>query len=121
MPGTRSSRKLTSTDKAHGSYHWAFERGISVALIPLTIAPFAAGSLNPVTDALLVSALVIHSHIGFDACVTDYIPTRKYGTAVSSGAKWLLRIATGTVLVGFYEFETNDVGLTEGIKRIWRA
>lgn len=22
---------------------------------------------------------------------------------------------------GYYEFETNDVGLTEGIKRIWKA
>ena len=25
------------------------------------------------------------------------------------------------VAIGFYEFETNDVGLTEAIKRIWTA
>ena len=30
-------------------------------------------------------------------------------------------MATVVVGVGFYEFETNDVGLAEGIKRIWRA
>lgn len=34
---------------------------------------------------------------------------------------WGLRLATLTVAVGFFEFETNDVGLTEGIKKIWFA
>jgi len=34
---------------------------------------------------------------------------------------WLLNIVTIAVGVGFYEFETNDVGVTEGIKRIWHA
>ena len=34
---------------------------------------------------------------------------------------WLLVLATLVVAVGLYEFETNDVGLTETIKRIWRA
>jgi succinate dehydrogenase (ubiquinone) membrane anchor subunit len=34
---------------------------------------------------------------------------------------WLLNICTVLVAVGFYEFETNDVGVTEAVKRIWRA
>jgi len=34
---------------------------------------------------------------------------------------YLLILATLLVGVGLYEFETNDVGLTEAIKRIWRA
>lgn len=91
---------------------------MSVALIPLTIAPFAAGSLNPVMDAVLASTLVIHSHIGFDACVTDYVPPRKYGK-FSTFMHWVLRGATALVFVGLFEFETNDVGLTEAIKRVW--
>lgn len=37
----------------------------SAALIPLTVAPFAAGSLNPITDAALCALILIHSHIGF--------------------------------------------------------
>lgn len=85
---------LRSIDKAHGAYHWAFERAISVALIPLTIAPFAAGSLNPVTDAVFAAALIIHSHIGFESCVIDYIPTRKYGSFAKIMG-WVLKIATG--------------------------
>ena len=53
-------------DYAHGSYHWSFERIVSAGLIPLTIAPFAAGSLNPLTDSILCALLVVHSHIGFE-------------------------------------------------------
>jgi hypothetical protein len=34
---------------------------------------------------------------------------------------WILNIATLLVAWGFYEFETNDVGLTEAIKRVWHA
>jgi hypothetical protein len=49
----------------HGSYHWTFERALSVGLIPLTIAPFAAGSIHPVLDAVLVATILLHSHIGF--------------------------------------------------------
>lgn len=49
----------------HGSYHWTFERLLSVGLVPLTITPFAAGSLNPILDATLIFALIVHSHIGF--------------------------------------------------------
>lgn len=107
-------------DASHGSYHWTFERLISVGLIPLTIAPFAAGSLNPVTDAILCATLIIHSHIGFDSCIVDYFPTRQVPkTRVI--LSWVLRVATLGVGVGLYEFETNDVGITEALKRIWKA
>ena len=49
----------------HGSYHWTFERLVSIGLIPLTLAPFAAGSISPAVDASLVFLLIIHSHMGF--------------------------------------------------------
>jgi succinate dehydrogenase (ubiquinone) membrane anchor subunit len=44
-------------------------RIIATGLVPLTIAPFAAGSLNPVMDSVLCALLVIHSHTGF-----EYVP-----------------------------------------------
>ena len=52
--------------------------------------------------------------------VVDYFPTWQVPT-LRKIADWLLRLATVVVGVGFYEFETNDVGLTEAIKRIWTA
>ncbi|TVY90922.1 Succinate dehydrogenase [ubiquinone] cytochrome b small subunit, mitochondrial [Lachnellula willkommii] len=112
--------KVPTPHPSHGSYHWTFERAISVGLVPLTIAPFAAGSLNPLTDALLCATILIHSHIGFEALIVDYIPPKRLPNS-RKAFDWGLKLATVVVGVGLYEFETNDVGLTEGIKRIWTA
>lgn len=54
------------------------------------------------------------------SCVTDYFSTIKH-PKLRKFFDWALNIATLLVAWGFYEFETNDVGLTEGIKRIWHA
>ncbi|OKL64162.1 Succinate dehydrogenase [Talaromyces atroroseus] len=105
---------------SHGSYHWSFERLISLALVPLTIAPFTAGSLNPVMDSILAATIVVHSHIGFQALIIDYLPEKRVPKTLSLFT-WGLRAATLTVAVGLYEFETNDVGITEALKRIWTA
>jgi len=107
-------------EPSHGSYHWTFERLISAGLIPLTIAPFASGSLNPTMDAILCGTILIHSHIGFESIVTDYLP--KWRVPKTRMLFWWgLRAVTVMVGVGLYEFETNDVGVTEAIKRIWTA
>jgi hypothetical protein len=38
IPGTvNDATKFPPPDRAHGSYHWAFERVLSAALIPLTV------------------------------------------------------------------------------------
>jgi succinate dehydrogenase (ubiquinone) membrane anchor subunit len=72
------------------------------------------------TDAILCGAILIHSHIGFEAMVIDYVPSKRL-PKTRLVFWWGLRAATVLVGVGLYEFETNDVGLTEGIKRIWTA
>ncbi|KAI5849397.1 CybS-domain-containing protein [Morchella snyderi] len=111
---------IPEPNAANGSYHWSFERLLSVGLIPLTVAPFALGSVSPVTDAILGASVVIHSHIGFEAVIIDYIPARKHPTA-RKVFMWGLKGATVLALVGLYEFETNDVGITEAVKRVWTA
>ncbi|KAL2858143.1 CybS-domain-containing protein [Aspergillus pseudodeflectus] len=105
---------------SHGSYHWTFERLVCVGLVPITIAPFAAGTLNPTMDAVLCSLLILHSHVGFQASIIDYFPARRV-PKTATFLNWLLRGFTLTTAIGLYEFETNDVGLTEAIKRIWKA
>ncbi|KAI0014980.1 CybS-domain-containing protein [Xylariomycetidae sp. FL0641] len=104
----------------HGSYHWTFDRVIAAGLIPLSVAPFAAGSLNPGTDAVLCALLLIHSHTGLQSIVTDYVPKSRFPKARTS-ATWLVNAATALVGLGLYEFETNDVGITETVKRVWKA
>lgn len=104
----------------HGSYHWAFERLISITLVPLIFVQFMGLSTTPILNAILSLALVVHSHIGFNTCITDYFPKREYGS-FSTFMRWLLRSTTGLVFLGLYEFETNDVGIIEGMKRIWKS
>ncbi|KAL8903218.1 MAG: hypothetical protein Q9171_007479 [Xanthocarpia ochracea] len=118
--GVNDPAPVPPPSPTHGSYHWVFERAMSAALIPLTIAPFAAGSLNPVMDALLCAGLIIHSHIGFQSIVIDYVPDKRL-PKTRAFFWWALRAATVVTAIGFFEFETNDVGLTEAIKRIWTA
>eukprot|EP00249_Psilotum_nudum_P025977 c31211_g1_i1 orf=2-313(+) len=76
--------------------------------------------MNPTLDAIFVATILIHSHIGFQAVITDYIPQWRMPTARKT-FDWLLNLATLLVGIGFYEYETNDVGLCEGVKRVWRA
>ncbi|KAG8782274.1 membrane anchor subunit of succinate dehydrogenase, Sdh4 [Serendipita sp. 398] len=107
--------------RGHGSHHWAFERLVSAALIPLTAAAaVTSGSQYPILDGILAISLVVHSHIGFDAVVADYLDKRKW-PIVGPISKWTLRAATTGVLVGIYQFNTNDIGLTELISRVWTA
>jgi len=107
--------------RIHGSHHWAFERLLSVALIPMTVSAFVVSpTAYPVLDGVLAMSLVVHSHIGFDSIVVDYLHDRKWprlGPIVS----WGLRFATAGVLVGVYQFNTEDVGLTELVRRVWTA
>lgn len=111
---------IPESNAAHGSYHWTFERLLAAGLVPLTIAPFAAGSLNPTLDAVLCGTVLLHSHIGLQSCVIDYIPKVNY-PRLHKFFWWVLNAATVTVGIGLYEFETNDVGVTEAVKRVWKA
>ncbi|KAJ3102131.1 membrane anchor subunit of succinate dehydrogenase, Sdh4 [Phlyctochytrium planicorne] len=103
--------------KLHGSYHWNAERALSLVTLPLIGTAFFAGSL-PLVDLALGVVIPLHTHIGFDACIQDYIPHRKYGV-LNTLCSWLLRAATALVLYGCYSFNTNDVGITAFFKRIW--
>ncbi|KAJ7457642.1 mitochondrial inner membrane protein [Mycena galericulata] len=107
--------------RVHGSHHWSFERLLSASLIPLTAAAFATSpTVHPVLDGLLGVSLVVHSHIGFDSIVVDYIHPRKF-PILGPVATWSLRTATAGVLFGVYQFNTNDIGLTELIAKVWAA
>lgn len=67
--------------------------------------------------------LQISDGIGTDhhrQLITDYIPQWKM-PKIRKAFDYLLLLATAVVGVGLYEFETNDVGLVEGVKRIWHA
>ncbi|KAG5644531.1 hypothetical protein DXG03_008185 [Asterophora parasitica] len=124
--------------RSHGSHHWAFERLLSAGLVPITAAAFVtSGSNYPIVDGLLGISLIVHSHIGFDALLVDYVHKRKF-PILGPLSSWALRATTVGVLVGVYQFNTNDIGvlfpalysqtlivsfsgLTELIAKVWTA
>ncbi|KAJ3043312.1 membrane anchor subunit of succinate dehydrogenase, Sdh4 [Rhizophlyctis rosea] len=103
--------------KVHGSYHWDLERGLSALTLPLIGGAFVVGP-NPYIDLALGVVIPLHCHIGFDACIIDYFDYRK-APVVNRIMKGALYLTTAGVLYGCYQFNTNDVGITEGVKRIW--
>ncbi|KIP07430.1 hypothetical protein PHLGIDRAFT_105644 [Phlebiopsis gigantea 11061_1 CR5-6] len=107
--------------RIHGSYHWAFERLLSAALVPMTAATFVTSGTNyPLLDGILGISLIVHSHIGFDCVLADYLHKRKF-PVLGPASSWALRAATVGALVGVYQFNTNDIGLTELIAKVWTA
>ncbi|KAG8870271.1 membrane anchor subunit of succinate dehydrogenase, Sdh4, partial [Tulasnella sp. 331] len=110
LPGTvNEATTFPEPNRSHGSHHWAFERLLSVALLPMTASAFVmSSSPHPVVDGLLAMSLVIHSHIGFDSVVVDYLDKRKF-PMLGPVVKWALRATTATVLVGVYQFNTTKV------------
>ncbi|ORY98632.1 CybS-domain-containing protein [Syncephalastrum racemosum] len=106
-------------DRLHGSYHWDLERGASIALIPLVATQLTLGA-SPVLDTLLGVVVPLHVHIGFDSCITDYFNERK-APVLGKLMYGLLYASTAGVLVGCYQFNTNDIGLTEFLARMWTA
>lgn len=118
--GVNDPVPIPPMDAVHGSYHWSFERLIIVGMVPLVVTPFTGVSLTPVLDATLGSLLLLHSHLGFESCIVDYIPLRVYGKW-HKAAMWLLYAGTATTFFGVYKMETEDVGLTEAIAKVWKA
>lgn len=52
--------------------------------------------------------------------ITDYLPKWRV-PRWRKLFEWANLAAVFIVGWGWYEFETNDVGLTEGVRRIWKA
>ncbi|KAI7900644.1 CybS-domain-containing protein [Cokeromyces recurvatus] len=106
-------------DRLHGSYHWDIERAASVALVPIIASQLALGA-SPVTDVLLGVVLPVHLHIGWDSCITDYFNARKSVilNKLMTGTLWL---TTTGVVIASYQFNTNDIGLTAFISKLWGA
>jgi len=108
-------------NRSQGSHHWAFERLLAASLLPITGAAFVtSGSAYPVLDGLLGVSLVMHSHIGFDNLLVDYVHPRKF-PKLGPTLTWVLRVTTVGVLVGVYQFNTEDIGLTELVAKAWHA
>ncbi|KAI8047004.1 CybS-domain-containing protein [Syncephalis plumigaleata] len=88
--------------------------------MPILVASTAIKGPNPVTDVLLGVVLPIHTHIGFDACLRDYVDKRTY-PVLGPVSKGILMASTAVVLYGCYHLNTEDIGMTELVVKAWKA
>lgn len=101
--------KASSACFAVAAVHRLFLCRIRPALAAPLLARSARPPLQPIADGILCTALIVHSHLGFDQCLIDYVHPRKFPVLGPIG-KWALRAATALSVYGVYEFETNDIG-----------
>jgi succinate dehydrogenase (ubiquinone) membrane anchor subunit len=87
--------------------------------LPLMGGAYIYGS-HPFIDFALGIAIPLHCHFGFDTIIQDYMPARRVGNATFMTASWGLKALTGLVLYGCYEFNTNDIGLTALVQKLWK-
>lgn len=64
---------------------------------------------SDIVTSLLPLTYNFNRIVQFDQIVIDYLHTRKF-PVLGRLTKWGLRAATAGVLVGVYQFNTNDIG-----------
>ncbi|KAJ3000794.1 membrane anchor subunit of succinate dehydrogenase, Sdh4 [Globomyces sp. JEL0801] len=101
----------------NGSFHWNAERALSLVSLPLVGSAFIYGSI-PLVDIGLAIVLPLHTHMGFESCITDYVPKRVYGV-LNTILSWILKVSTVLTLYGCYVINSQDVGMTALAKRLW--
>lgn len=85
-----------------------------LAVVPLAlIAPS-----QPVEYALAVS-LVMHSHWGLEAVVTDYVRESIFGSVLPKAAHGLLLLFSAATLAGLCLMAYNDQGLGKTVRKVW--
>jgi succinate dehydrogenase hydrophobic anchor subunit len=105
-----------SPSRLHGSYHWLLERALNVSLVGLIPAAFMVS--HPGIDYALGVVLPLHCHLGLMQVITDYVPKHKFPIihrVTSNG----LRLTTLLTLYGLYLLNSQDIGITATVAKLW--
>ena len=88
-----------------------------VALAVLTPISFvlSPSMLNKPIDLVLGVLFPLHSHIGLNYVISDYVPK-----ALRSTARIGLTGVTAVTTLGLLQLNIGGVGMTETIKTLWR-
>lgn len=81
-------------------------------------AAFVAPSKS--VDLAIGVVFPLHCHIGFGSIITDYLPKRKY-PLLYPVTKALILAGTAGTIYGLYQYNTKDVGVSEGFASLWKA
>lgn len=96
---------------------WQAERILSIGM--LGIVPIALIAPSAPADYLLAVSLVMHSHWGLEAIVTDYIRESVFGNVLPKAAHGLLLLFSAATLAGLCLMAYNGQGLGSSVRKIW--
>ncbi|CRK88341.1 CLUMA_CG002119, isoform A [Clunio marinus] len=96
---------------------WQAERLLSLGM--LGIVPVALVFPSQGADYLLAISIVMHSHWGLEAIVTDYVRESVFGNILPKAAHGLLILFSAATLAGLFMMAYNDQGLGKTVRKIW--
>lgn len=90
----------------------------ALALVGLTPLAFILSPswLNFPVDLTLGVLFPLHSHIGLNYVITDYVPK-----AARAAARTSLLVCTVIAAAGIFKLNVTGPGLTEALKALWRT
>lgn len=106
-----------SAASGHHDKLWTVERFLSAGL--LGIVPAAVMFPSQTLDGLLAVSMVMHSHWGLEAIITDYVRPILFGHLVPKLAHGLLIVFSAATLAGLFYFIYNDVGIGKAVRKLW--
>ncbi|XP_075147867.1 succinate dehydrogenase [ubiquinone] cytochrome b small subunit, mitochondrial-like [Haematobia irritans] len=111
-----SAPRLSAAGGSHTAL-WTIERVVSLAL--LGVVPLAFMVPSQTMDALLAVSLVLHSHWGIEAMVTDYMRPSVVGNVLPKVAHGSLLLLSMATLGGLFYLIYNDIGIAKSVKKLW--
>eukprot|EP00160_Parvularia_atlantis_P016350 Unigene5153_Nuclearia_a/m.15803 Unigene5153_Nuclearia_a/g.15803 ORF Unigene5153_Nuclearia_a/g.15803 Unigene5153_Nuclearia_a/m.15803 type:complete len:162 (-) Unigene5153_Nuclearia_a:150-635(-) len=96
--------------------HWYAERAVAASLVVLV--PLAVVAPSKPVDYVLGVVIPLHAYWGLEAFVVDYVQKHKKPTAHLVAMRGL-QLFTLVALLGCYNLNAADIGLTNAIKMMW--
>lgn len=96
---------------------WQAERVLSLGM--LGIVPLSLICPSQAADFLLGVSIVMHSHWGLEAIVTDYIRESVFGSVLPKAAHGLLLLFSAITLAGLSMMAYNNQGLGTTVRKLW--
>lgn len=114
--GTQFNRNLAATAGDHVRL-WVMEKVVSAAL-PILL-PTALIMENQILDGLLSVLVVIHTHWGLEAIITDYARPSVVGNVVPKVLHSSLLLLSAATLAGLLLLINNGPGVAKTMKNFW--
>ncbi|KOC67599.1 Putative succinate dehydrogenase [ubiquinone] cytochrome b small subunit, mitochondrial [Habropoda laboriosa] len=114
--GTQICRKGSTTTGDHVRL-WVIER-IAAAALPIII-PAALISESVILDGIMSVLVVMHSHWGLEAIITDYARPSVVGPVLPKVLHLSLILLSAATLCGLFILINNGPGVSRAIKDGW--